>query len=306
MADPLNQVTPYIGLAQNLLGRVLGFTQQPTNVVSQSNLNNLSQVINKHGISRTNRFIVIISIPKVLSGTSFAEHQRTLTFLCEGTSLPGVALATDEQKRFGMGPTEKRPYAPIFNDVLLQFYGDGQGLIHKYFYLWLNNIVRFDMANTRDNVDSRSTSKLAPFRVQYKDNYKCNITIITYNEKNESVIEVKLNDAFPVSIPDIPLSWGDNDQFMRIPVTFHYWTWSMNEYLSKDLSRIKLKPELNILEKIFKVGSAVQVIRSIKKPESIGDIINVVNNTRVVLENSGLFAQDPRGIVNIYVPPTPK
>jgi hypothetical protein len=34
-----------------------------------------------------------------------------------------------------------------------------------------------------------------------------------------------MDEAFPISMGDIPLNWGDTNSLIKIPVTFTFFTW---------------------------------------------------------------------------------
>jgi len=285
MADIISKFTPYVGVAQNFLGKALGFTQEPPKNGAQSSIQEFTSMINKRGISRADRFFVRISLPQVLQNSMVSNSQRDIMLLCEASALPGMSLATSEGRRYGVGPTDKRAFAPVFNDSSMTFLSDGTNLVHRFFYIWMNSIVRSDSKSVGDYADP--TSKLNAFRAEYKDDYACDITITTYNETNDEITKITLNKAFPVFVGDVPLSWSDVNTINKIPVTFHYWNWKMDRVSvgSDDLSMEKLRPELNLLEKIYKTKNAIFAIKAIKKPQHVGDVINIINNGRVLLEN---------------------
>lgn len=240
---------------------------------------NFLSEIRKSSFARTSYFEVGISPPKILTGD---KQFNTLHLYADSVNLPGLMLATSETRRYGFGPIEKKPYAPIFSDITVSFLVDGQGEIYKFFYKWLNGIVSSD-----NQIGSNSTSQngLAPFEVEFKDDYKCQLTISTFDEAGNSVLNSHLIDAIPIGITDAPLSWGDTDQVMKMQVTFTYFQHVLKTDKNEPVSGGQ-KP-LSGLQQIVKASSAVQVLASLKKPQSIGDVVNVVNNAKVVLGGLG-------------------
>lgn len=225
------------------------------------------------GLQRSNHFYVTIPNPKILKSDI---GPILLPFLTDSTNLPGVSLATSEVRRYGYGVAEKKPYAPIFTDIQMSFYGDGSGTAHKFFYKWMNGIVKFD-----NGVNGKSGfNKLRPFEVEYKTDYAVDIIITTLDEKERKIMEFKLYDAFPIAIGDISMSWGDTDSFQKIPVTFTFSRWKRTD-VSLDID--EEFSGLSTIQKILKVGTAIQTLATLRKPGNVADIINIVNNSKTVL-----------------------
>jgi len=122
------------------LNKLFGKTKIP-GPAGKSDLNQFkSKFLNDAGLQRNNRFYFEVNkIPPVLSGeTNQATAFFNIGFAAEATSIPGVQLATTEVQRYGVGPTEKAPYRPIFVDLNVSFLCDGNRLIYDFFYDWIN------------------------------------------------------------------------------------------------------------------------------------------------------------------------
>lgn len=243
----------------------------------RSAINNLRSYIGKNDILSNNLFYVEISIPHILTGTH-DKMARDLPLLCHSASLPGVSFGTSEVRRYGVGVTEKRPTFPIFTDTTLTFIGDGKGEVRNFFYNWMTNIVKFDGMGSAQKPGDR----MAPFEVDYKENYQCQVNIVVLNRANKKIFKVTLVDAFPIALGDQSLSWHDNDSLMSIPVTFTYFNWKCETI---DVGGIPagLTPSASLLGSLVKVGTAIQTLASIKTPRSIGDIVNITKNTSSVI-----------------------
>ena len=224
--------------------------------------------------ARTNLFEVVIQPPLIMNGSKLFE---SLHLYAESANIPGLMFATSETRRYGTGPIEKKPYAPIFNDISVSFLVDGQGDLYKFFYTWMNRIVSSDQFIGGNSI---SSNKLEPFEVEFKDNYKCQMMISTFDEAGNSVLSSQIVDAIPISISDTSFSWGDTDQVMKLQVTFTYFQHILNTDKGEPVSGHK-KP-LSGLQQVVKAGTALQTISSLKKPQSVGDVINVINNAKVI------------------------
>lgn len=228
------------------------------------------------GPQRTNLFVVEISPPQMLN--NFIDASKTLTFLTESCNLPGVSLATSEIKRHGYGVAEKKPYLPIFTDQSFSVIADNKGVAHRFFYKWLNGIVQYDSPFG----DASNYAGLRPFQVNYKDNYKSNVTITTYDEFERKVIVVQLYEAFPIFLGDMAFNWSDIDGIARMPITFTYLNWARTNIDIETVDKLG-NNNLSLLQRLQKAGNAIQTLASIRKPRNVADIVNVVNNAKIAL-----------------------
>lgn len=240
-----------------------------------------STINNLNGLQRTNHFYVTIPNPPILQGDI---GPILLPFLTESATLPGVSLSTTEIRRYGYGPTEKKPYAPTFVDQQMNFLGDGSGLVHKFFYKWLNGIVKFDEFPR----GYPGYNKVRPFEVEYKRQYAVDITITTVDEVERKIIEVKLFDAFPVAMGDVSLGWGQTDSYMTLPITFSFYNWKRTD-ISINLDEL-IGEDISPVQRLLKAGTAIQTLAKVRKPNNVADITNVINNSKVAVGSlGGLF-----------------
>lgn len=190
--------------------------------------------INKYtDFARNSRFIVLIS-----AGT---EASEILSFRCEEAELPGRTFSTFEARTYG--PFQKYPALTSYNEMNLTFLCSGNqkkeeggtvnsGLLEKRFFEgWMNFI--------QQPTSSSGGPNLAYWNFSYKNSYTKIVTILHYDvvgeslgrrldgteeTKNQLSYGVKLINAFPTSINQIALSWG-NDEVSRLVVTLAYDYW---------------------------------------------------------------------------------
>lgn len=271
----------------NSLGRLFGIAKK-AGPPPRSDLNQFKSKFLKAGVMRTDRFYMTINAPNVL--TPQATTQVEIPFAAEATTLPGVMLATSEVARYGYGATLKNPYRPIFVDLNVSFISDGGRKIYDFFYDWINSIVKGDGTGDMhyNKLDDRKFRKsdLLAYEVEYRDNYKTDITITTVDETNRSIVIIRLYNAFPIALGDVPVSWSNSNDYMRIPVTFTYSNWSRDE-IKIDQGAFT-KPSVNLLQRLQGLGSTLNVLSSIRRPRNIGDMSSVLNNTNLALGNLGV------------------
>jgi len=195
----------------------------------------------------------------------------------QGANLPGLFLQTAELKRFGIGPNEKVPYSIQTNNTTINFIGDGKGEIYKFFYRWLHGIVRGDY-DVRS--DTTSPNNLSAYEVEFKTEYKCQITITAFNEQGTPFLQYELKDAFPINIPDVSLNWSESSSLMQFGVQF--------EYLQSRLTNVEAPLQLtkngfsglSTLQKLVKVGTAVQTISSLRRPTGVQDALSSITTVK--------------------------
>jgi hypothetical protein len=230
-------------------------------------LNNFISELKQNSVARTNLFDVVITPPKMMAGSKTASK---ISLFAEGAQLPGINIQTDDGiKRFGYGPQDNIPHSSQTNDITLNFIGDGKGEIYKFFYKWMQGIVRSDY-----EVPSNKTSPngLSPYEVAFKEEYETTIAIKTYDEQGETVFEYQLTKAFPKNLPDVSLNWSDSGM-MQFSVTFCF----LQSRLVTADSDVKISKNgiegLSTLQKAIKVGTAVQTIAALRRPRSIQDAL---------------------------------
>jgi len=169
------------------------------------NINDFKSSFTKD-LARTNRFDVNIPIPLTL--IPYISSAKSLTYRCENAQLPGRTFATTEQKTYG--PVEKFPYQTTFNDIDLTFIIEDDMNQKVFFDAWLNYI------NPQYNNNFR-----------YKSDFSTIITVNQYDVTGQLSYSVDLVDAYPISMNQLDLSWGD-DGYHKLSVSFAYTYWKNN------------------------------------------------------------------------------
>jgi hypothetical protein len=157
-------------------------------------------------IARTNRFDVEIPVPLTL--IPYVSSARSLIYRCETAQFPGRTFATTEQKTYG--PIEKFPYLNTYNDLDLTFIVDDDMNQKVFFDAWMSYINPLYNNNYR-----------------YKGDYATTIIVNQYNVSGEKTYSINLNEAFPISMNQMDLNWGD-DSYHKLSVTFAYTYWQNN------------------------------------------------------------------------------
>lgn len=153
-----------------------------------------------------NRYKVILENPG--NGGNVLETifgLDNISYYCPTVSLPGVTLATID--RLIYGESRKIVHSRTSSDLSIDFLFDGEGKNREFFEKWTNLIH-----NKKSNF------------VSYYDDYISNLTIEVLDETNEPIARIKVNEAYPVSIAEMDLSYSAED-FMTIKTNWNYHTY---------------------------------------------------------------------------------
>jgi hypothetical protein len=169
--------------------------------------------------------------PPALFGGSGTTSQL-IEFLCDSASIPAVALATADVRRYGYGAVEKKPYAPLFTDVNLTFMLDGNAETYNFIYAWISLICNFRWTTNESGGGGITTPtgilpNQNPYELAYKDDYVSTVKIKVYDPTAppEPNLQVNLRDAYPTFLGDLPLNWASDDPYIKVPVTFTFMDW---------------------------------------------------------------------------------
>lgn len=171
------------------------------------------------GIHRPSHFLVRITPPSFLVSSGY---NRIIEYVCDTTILPGLDINTIDILPAGYGNSEKRPIKTSFDPIRCDFLVDNTSSFFDFFYKWTGNINNFGIDNGR----SSDSTRLNYGEFAYPKEYEGTIDIYLFKPDGNSIYEIKINQAFPVSIGDLNLAWEINDSISKISVGFAYNTWS--------------------------------------------------------------------------------
>ncbi len=178
------------------------------------------------GFLKNNKFRLNVNLPvallNVYNGT---DMNRNLSFMCDATSMPGVLYGLNENRRYGYGPVERKPYAPNYNDLMVDILVDGKANTWKLLYNWLQLVMN-------NSFSFSSRFGLNTFEVNYKENYRSTINLEIFNDTGEIATVFTFNEAFPTSITDRPLSWASTNELLRIQTNWSFYTWTSSNDLN--------------------------------------------------------------------------
>lgn len=247
-------------------------------------LSEFSATINKYdGLARPYLFVVTMTPPRALQ-SAFGNIARDLRFFCSGAELPGISVMTSDVRHYNYGPSERRPYAPVFVDTTLTFMLDNKGEILKFFHNWMQNIIDFQGSR---GIAGGTVNNAYPYEVHYSDDYVTTVQIDQYNLKESTIVSYKLYDAYPLTLNSVQTSWEGVGTIQLLNTAFTYRSWSSDKLGTTQTSGDSLNSSAvnqqgNVLSltknQSINAGSSQGTLRY---PTLIADVINTVNNTKI-------------------------
>lgn len=279
MATILDSITGKLGSIIGLNGTM------PQRKTSGFSIEEFKSSLNQFdGVLPTNLFLVTL-YPKLTGnfGSYFisASGPRTLSFFTLKADLPGIDIALDENIPNGIGAIERFPHSAVYGDIELVFIGDGAGHVMSLFHQWLMSVVEYQ-TNTDGGPPGTDF-----YKVGYRDDYTCTMEISVYNTLSDKILFYRLTDAFPYRVSQVPLNWASQNDFMTIGVNFFYKSWVSQRLASTEGETTGL----SFVQKLIKAGTIAQTISTLKKPQSVGDAINLVNNANIISSGLGGFTR---------------
>lgn len=245
-------------------------------------INELSATINGNaGLLRPAHHYTFISAPLwALKEDNSAGENRIHPFLCYASNIPGLTVASNNIRRQGIGVIEKRPTDITFENLTLNFFMDGRGLVVKYFQKWLQNIQNINGSMSFDN----QYNNLKVFEFGYPENYETNIDTFILNSNGDEIIQTTFVNAYPSAIRQIPLDWGSNE-IMTFSVDFNYNYYVTDAFDMGATQATSSTSFLTFFELLYvdpRVAAAY-AFSNLVYPSQIAGLVNTVDNFAVPL-----------------------
>lgn len=181
------------------------------------NIEKFKEDIQSKGYIKSNHFEVMIAPPQV--GSNSITLLRNITHRIEQVRVPGINFMSADINRYGVGPTQKQPFNAQFNEVSFTIFCDAAGDIWQFWHDWLRAVYQFTPSATPGTGQVTSD---ANYSVSYKEEYSTTMSIVIYDVEGNPVKRVDLYQAFPTSIREMPMSWEDRGNLLRLGVSVTY------------------------------------------------------------------------------------
>ena len=168
----------------------------------------LLATLNKNGVAKSSHFEVQITGP----GTTGEEND--LMFRADACELPGRTISTSEYRIYG--PIRKVAYASTYTDTSIGFLCSEDLREKRYFDEWQDIIMHH---RATSGMSAKHTK--GRYETGYYEDYVRTIEIRQYNVSGAKQSTHYLDEAYPIGIAPIALSWG-NEELIRLQVTFAF------------------------------------------------------------------------------------
>jgi hypothetical protein len=144
-----------------------------------------------------------------------------MEYRANNVRIPGVALDVQRVFRYGVGPEQKFPTNINFTDINVNFVDTQNKDIWKRFSFWFNGIF--------DYTGSTGGSQ-ASYKTEYKDYYTTDLEIHVFDNDGNRVNVIVLKEAFPTTLSEVGLSWGETNRLYEFSVGFAFKEWYFSDY----------------------------------------------------------------------------
>jgi hypothetical protein len=250
-------------------------------------ISDMSSAINSYnGVMRPNRFSVMITPPP---WNSDSNECRLIEVFCDQASLPGITFATNDVKNLGYGPTFKLPHTPIYTDVDATVLLDNDAVVLGFFQKWVQNVMNVNPAGSPSTSGYNGARMYA---VQYPSNYVTTVSIMLYDGEANTIVQYSLNEAYPLRLGQPTLDWSNNNQVLKLPVTFTFRTWTSTLFAANDQS---LEESMATFDPFATTVSGSLYDTSTYSYLSLGQALT--NAAVSLINNSGTYSNN---LVNIF------
>lgn len=196
-------------------------------------------LIQRKGVAKNNLYKVLIAPPRGLVAASDSLNMpkgsdiEDIMLYCDEVTLPGISLVTSDSRPYGYGPVELKAYAPAFNNLQATFIVDTQSYTLSFFRNWMRGIVNY--SGEGQGITSSRINGALPFEASFKSEYETTMEILLLDNvggggrgfgTNVNIVsKTTVLRAFPIEIGSLMVGYGNNDSYMRLPVTFNFFEW---------------------------------------------------------------------------------
>jgi len=201
-------------------------------------INNFLATVKKSGFAKTNRYLVVIDIPRgptantngVLNPwnsdfwnrstnstyTNLKGGQQLTSLYCEAASLPALNIDTKINKQYG--PGREMPYGRSYTPVNFTFYIDREYIVKRFFDDWMGSIYDKDTGHV--NYYNEYTTQVHILALDTTDGVDNN----NINGDVKAKYQCTLIEAYPKTVAELSYSAGATD-VARLQVSMQYRKW---------------------------------------------------------------------------------
>lgn len=178
----------------------------------------------QRGVMRPNKYLVKFTLPDGVNASSQFIDQRvrrgniqreearynsvgSINIKCHTALFPQRNLITAE--RLQNSSAFRVPYSQAYDPVTFSFYADANADTRRYFDLWQNAVI-----NVRSNT------------LNFYNEFTSNVEMWNLDESGTPTYGVRLEEAFPIAIGAVDVSYSNSGTFQTIISTLQYRRWA--------------------------------------------------------------------------------
>ena len=162
-----------------------------------------------------------------INGQSSSAILNSMVFRIDQLRTPGVTLASTDVARYGIGTTQKQVYGAQMNEIGFSILSDGYGDTWQFWHNWLKSIFQFT-GEASAGTSTNASNRIASYTSEYKDNYSTVAEIQIYDMNGDKQITIDMYDAFPTTMREVSLGWGDNGSLLKLSISMAYKEYTIN------------------------------------------------------------------------------
>ena len=250
----------------------------------------LGAIEQTNGLSRANRYLVTIDLPRGAWAQGLDTAAQQLMFFCDNINIPGAQVTPFDHKRNAIGPFDRRAGNIIPAEITASFMLDALGRNHAFFQKWVSNIVYMGSSAAAAENQVDPTTGAAFGELGYRKDYITTMRIETFDMAANKINTLTAYEVWPSVLGDVTLGWAQNDEVPRLTVNFQLRHWvATNHELpeGQDLfngDSFFSSRALSPMEQLLRIGQTGTALKaSWKTPNNVGDVINVLSNAQTFL-----------------------
>ena len=160
------------------------------------NMNNFIANIKKGGLSRGNRYQLVITAPSIPSLGNLSDsvaNATQLRYRVSTVSLPGKSIATSETKIYG--PVRLAPYQITYDQLSFSVYLSDDFRERQFFEDWMHYVVDYDTHRIR----------------YYKDYSASDMQLQVMDETNKVTNTYVFEESYPLSVGEVSMSYSNEE-----------------------------------------------------------------------------------------------
>ena len=241
-----------------------------------------------NGLARANRYMVTIRPGPKFWGIG-SDAIQPLRFFCDNVNIPGASVIPVDHRRQGIGPFDRRASSIVPAEISASFMLDARGRNLQFFQDWVNNIIY--MGPQTSNIATHvSGAGMAFGELRYRSEYVCEMDVETYDMAANKINTLTAYEVWPSQLGDVTLGWAQNDEVARVTINFQLQRWvTENHQLPEGTAdESHSNRQLSTFEQLLRIGQAGVALKSSwKKPNNVGDVINIVSNSQTFIGSFG-------------------